>query len=867
VSRLLSAAAVADGPVTLERALVRESHAFADVSAALLVRVDEAGRTFEVAAGDPEPMPRATTPLAALPAVSDALTAELPVRLEGEQAHRAATTLGVPAHPEALLLVPARPPATDRAYVLILATDDAHGFDGDSVHAAAAFAGAAAASLGQVALLARGSHQLARQSALARAAKALNDSLDLARVLPRICQEAASILGADSVAVYRGSAAQGLVLEATHPAHEGADVRLEPGAGLAGRVLEQGRALRVDRCDSAAPTSPLAGVRSAMAAPMRWDGEGRGALWVGYRREAAANDDDVELLASFAELAAVACRNASVQAGLAQAARTDGLTGCLNHAALHETVRREMQRSRRTGRRLSIVLVDLDHFKQVNETQGHLVGDEVLRRVGRALREAVRPYDFVARYGGDEFAVVAVDADETLAEEIGARAIERVAGALDGVLGEGSGPHATAGVAEWRHGVAPSDLIREADRALLYGKQEGVRGQANRASRVPEGFLLGRTTEERRPPSAAPESAWPSAVRRETEPLRKRTRQLALANALGARLAEMTHVEDIVEAAVDELQRAFGHLLCAVVAESSGGGPELRAVRGEGFDSAEPDVAWRRLRATDVVERCLVERQAVMGGARSGPPGSELAVPIWIGTELWGVLDVQDEARGAFEEADVRLLETVADQLGAALRSATLFEQLERAYLGTAEALGAALEAKDAHTAEHARSIVANAERVGRRLGMTEDDLRDLRYAAAFHDIGKIAVPDSILNKPGPLTDGERRELERHPLVGEQILQPVEFLDRVRPLVRHCHERWDGSGYPDGLAGERIPLGARVIQVCDAHDAMTRNRPYRDALPPDVAHAEIRTFAGAQFDERVASAFLEAVAETAKAPA
>jgi HD-GYP domain-containing protein (c-di-GMP phosphodiesterase class II) len=149
---------------------------------------------------------------------------------------------------------------------------------------------------------------------------------------------------------------------------------------------------------------------------------------------------------------------------------------------------------------------------------------------------------------------------------------------------------------------------------------------------------------------------------------------------------------------------------------------------------------------------------------------------------------------------------------------------------------------------------------------MSETELSDLRYAAALHDIGKIAVPDAILTKPGPLTDAERRELERHPLVGEQILEPVDFLERVRPLVRHCHERWDGSGYPDGLAGDRIPLGARVIQVCDAHDAMTRHRPYRPALPADAARAEIRLFAGAQFDENVAAAFLEAVGEETASP-
>jgi hypothetical protein len=450
-----------------------------------------------------------------------------------------------------------------------------------------------------------------------------------------------------------------------------------------------------------------------------------------------------------------------------------------------------------------------------------------------------------------------VDAHEERAAEIGERAIMRVGTALVGVLGPvDGGTYATAGVAEWRHGSVPSDLVREADRALLYGKQEGTRGGAILASTVPEGFMLGRALDDSQP-EASPAGEWPSAVRRETEPLRKRTRQLALANALGARLAEMTGVDAIVEAVVDELERAFGYYVAAVVEGSNGGPPEVRALRGDRTATG----------TTDVVERCLIERQPVMGGARRGTPCCEAAVPIWVGPELWGVLDVQERASAVFEEADVRLLETIANQLGAALRSATLYEELERAYEETAEALGAALADRDANTAERARALVLNADRVGRRLGMSEDELRVLRYAAAFHDIGKIAVPDTILEKPGPLTEAERQELERHPLVGEQILQPVEFLERVRPIVRHCHERWDGSGYPDGLAGDRIPLGARVIQVCDAHDAMLRDRPYRTALPADAVFDEIRSFAGRQFDSKVTQAFIEAVGEREPAPA
>jgi HD-GYP domain-containing protein (c-di-GMP phosphodiesterase class II) len=235
---------------------------------------------------------------------------------------------------------------------------------------------------------------------------------------------------------------------------------------------------------------------------------------------------------------------------------------------------------------------------------------------------------------------------------------------------------------------------------------------------------------------------------------------------------------------------------------------------------------------------------------------SELIVPLRVDGEPYGVINIEEVRPAAFDEDDVRLLQTVADQAGAALRSAALYERLERAYLGTAEALAAALEAKDAYTADHARKIAGQAEAIGRRLGLGEQQLRDLRLGAVFHDIGKIAVPEAILNKPGPLTPEERAVMERHTIVGEQILAPVESLAGVRKLVRHEHERWDGAGYPDGLAGEAIPLGARIILACDALHAMTSDRPYRRALPAEVAYEELRRHAGTQFDPRVVDALL-----------
>ena len=211
----------------------------------------------------------------------------------------------------------------------------------------------------------------------------------------------------------------------------------------------------------------------------------------------------------------------------------------------------------------------------------------------------------------------------------------------------------------------------------------------------------------------------------------------------------------------------------------------------------------------------------------------------------------------AFDEEDARLLRAVGDQLAAALRSATLYEQLERAYLGTAEALSAALEAKDSYTAEHSRSLVQRAEAVGRLLGMPEQGLRTLRYGAAFHDIGKLAVPEEILNKPGPLTGEEREIVQRHTVIGEQILAPIEFLADVLPLVRGAHERWDGAGYPDGRSGEQIPLGARIIFVADAFDAMTTDRVYRSKLTIEDALIELHRCSGTQFDPEVVAAFSE----------
>jgi HD-GYP domain-containing protein (c-di-GMP phosphodiesterase class II) len=204
-----------------------------------------------------------------------------------------------------------------------------------------------------------------------------------------------------------------------------------------------------------------------------------------------------------------------------------------------------------------------------------------------------------------------------------------------------------------------------------------------------------------------------------------------------------------------------------------------------------------------------------------------------------------------FGERELRLLGGLAQQAKLALANASSYEGLERTFLSTVEALANALEANDEGTSKHARWITDLALRVGGELGLDERSLKRLELGALLHDIGKIGIPQAILAKPGRLTAKERVVMQRHPELGERIIAPIDRLQDVRPIVRHCHERWDGRGYPDGLVGEQIPLESRIIFVCDAYHAMTTDRSYRKGLGHREAVRRLAEGAGSQFDAQV----------------
>lgn len=182
---------------------------------------------------------------------------------------------------------------------------------------------------------------------------------------------------------------------------------------------------------------------------------------------------------------------------------------------------------------------------------------------------------------------------------------------------------------------------------------------------------------------------------------------------------------------------------------------------------------------------------------------------------------------------------------------------------GAAADFAAALGAKDSYTAAHAHRVAELTESVGLRLGMTAAELRTLRLGGLLHDVGKIGIGSELLSKAGPLTPEELEQVERHTIIGAEMLRRNPYFVDVHPLVRSSHERWDGRGYPDGRRGEEIPLGARIIHACDAFHAMTSNRPYRRAMPTRAAITELRRHAGSQFDPSVVEELTAVLSEGA----
>lgn len=295
----------------------------------------------------------------------------------------------------------------------------------------------------------------------------------------------------------------------------------------------------------------------------------------------------------------------------------------------------------------------------------------------------------------------------------------------------------------------------------------------------------------------------------------------------------------VVEGTGDLVLRVHRRLPRGVVARPGPWGCGLMtrvAARGRSAVSR----AGRRDRRLSAAERALF-------------PAALMAAPFHSGGQVAGVLAV---GGGTFTRIHAGFLKALAGQVSLGLERSRLLVSLDKQTFDAVQALSVAIEAKDAYTEGHVQRVTQYAVALGEELGLPDEEIRSLQFGATLHDIGKIGIRSEVLNKEGPLTPEELTHVREHPLIGERIVGEVDFLQAVRPLVRHHQERFDGSGYPGGLQGEEIPFLARIIAVADAYDAMAIDRPYRRARGHAEALAVLRREAGRQFDPTVVKAFL-----------
>jgi putative nucleotidyltransferase with HDIG domain len=238
-----------------------------------------------------------------------------------------------------------------------------------------------------------------------------------------------------------------------------------------------------------------------------------------------------------------------------------------------------------------------------------------------------------------------------------------------------------------------------------------------------------------------------------------------------------------------------------------------------------------------------------------------VAFPMLLAGRLAAVLCIGRGAGTSFSDEELAEARQLTDQVAVALSNSNLIEEMKALTWGTLEALARAIDAKSSWTSGHSDRVTALSMKIAKVMGRNESELEVLHRGALLHDIGKLGISMKVLDKPGRLSADEYRQVMSHPSIGGRILEPISAFADILPIVTEHHEKWDGTGYPNKLAGEEIDLNARILSVADTWDAMTSDRPYRKGCDPEFALTEICNEAGTQFDPRVVEAFLIAMGE------
>jgi putative nucleotidyltransferase with HDIG domain len=325
--------------------------------------------------------------------------------------------------------------------------------------------------------------------------------------------------------------------------------------------------------------------------------------------------------------------------------------------------------------------------------------------------------------------------------------------------------------------------------------------------------------------------------------------------------------EKIVQAVLTGMRSCFSHDAISIALLGAGGRQPAQIYSGSGSPDSGITTTRAHIPAIDLLqfkdrpEHILIRPDrglpAFLGPMAAGSYSSYLALPIFLKEDLAAIIAFGFHGEAPHSRGDLRLARQMADQVAVALANSQLMDELNRLNWGTIKALARAVDAKSSWTAGHSERVAAMAVSIGTAMKLAPAELEELKRAALLHDIGKLGVPAAVLDKPGKLTAEEYRIVQRHPGLGARILQPINAYTAIIPLVRHHHENFDGSGYPDGIAGNDIELGARILAVADVFDALKSDRPYRRGLPLSQVMELMRKEAERQFDPEAVRALID----------
>ncbi|MGE0491692.1 MAG: HD domain-containing phosphohydrolase [Vulcanimicrobiota bacterium] len=345
------------------------------------------------------------------------------------------------------------------------------------------------------------------------------------------------------------------------------------------------------------------------------------------------------------------------------------------------------------------------------------------------------------------------------------------------------------------------------------------------------------------------------------EQVKRQVSELEALYRLGTVLNSSLSLEQILPAVLDQTLALLGAQAASVMLlDEASGELSIRLARG----LSEDIVSKTRVRLGHRVSGKVAERgkPILISRANSEDNDSSLCVPLLTNNKVVGVLNIRTKQDGSdFTQQDLGLASQLASVAAVAIENAGLHDELHNLFLSAISALANSIDARDPYTKGHSERVTAYSVMISETMGLSAEAIDDIRYAALLHDIGKIRIRDHILHKPGRLTDEEFAEMKRHPQYGVEIMRPVKAFERILPSMLHHHERYAGGGYPAGLIGEDIPLGARIMCVADCFDAMTSDRPYRKGMPIDAAIEELQRNSGTQFDPRAVEVFVELVSQ------